>query len=837
MNNSNSMKITDIFYHWKQQSSHGFVTSADLQKYIARINEANLESEADITKFLERLDIEERGEGFVHESEFSQSDISKNGEQKDDDNLERESERVMQKEEGLTQEEKKEVETKNRELNKQPELNVSNEQQKRLSTEKHESLIIMKKLVLLKQMFKKVQEKTEADLVKVDPTLSGKISWTHTLSCGAGKSGITCVMPNKEGKDQSFFVNANVNELLRLPGECAFAQIYGKVQTVIMNSKQKRLANDFTSLVNDNVSVNDLDFGNDDITELIEGKREAIIKALTQHFSRIFPAEFSDLIQNGLYSAKGCNALARYAANAIASELSDEELQKFSKEFFNFARLEQMSNAFKNKDFEKTGITIAKEFLYGDLLTYSRMYELQGGQGKASKNDLLRDASLGVTSENEATELLKRYVDTAFMRKHQAKMMNPNKKKGEYTQEDIQAFCEEYVEKFTKAYNLTPIKLEYVSTGGDKGTYVDFGKTSVIRINVKKVENIVDLTATLSHELTHYVDSSRNKVAGKYNERNGGGLEHAVNDLDLIQMYNYYVERTKEENQKHPEKQEPIKSFKAYKHEYYMTNPDEVHAREKEAEILLFCKTLLLGGKDKDGPLVADELRPEFESIISNELNKLERENIETLRIVAGLSKEEAAKLWAQMKAGDVELSESTTDNAQKVTSATIEEPVVESGQPVVEDENTTTVLPEQEDSGVIFIHKKDISGEIAYPQRVVGNSSAAIQSLKLLGGTAAIFHRIEVEYDDEPEHEQTNEEYIEQSKIDKLTVGQIYDLVGEANYDSETALMAIRMLKREGESSGVRLKQSGGIYSLEISNEALERIKQQAEFESSSMQ
>ena len=708
----NNMKITDLFNHWKDHSFHNSITSTDLQKYVTIINQANLESEADVSKFIERLESEERGEGFVldseqlhEEGESRQEEIDERSDleneidetkktstrDKLDENtgLENEAEMTFVRESsGIDREaaikraqerERIQAEARNEEFQEQIAMAQNQEAQRRLSTEKHESLLIMKKLVLLKVMFKKVQEKTEADLVKINPELAGKISWTHTLSCGAGKAGITCVMPNQNGKNESIFINANVNELLKLPGECALAYMLGKVQTVLMNPKQKQLANNYTALVNNSIDTKDLEFGNDDMVALLAGKRKAIVKALAQHFSRIFPAEFSDLVKMGLYTAKGCNALALYAANAIASEMSDEELKKFSEGFFNFQSLESIAEILKEKDLKAKGISVAEQFIYGDAVTLSRIYNIN--HGIAEKGDLLRDVTKGVTEPGQANELLKRYVDTAFMRKHQAKMMDPNKKKGDYTQADIQEFCEDYTDKFTKAYNLKPIKLEYVTSGGDKGTYVDFGRTSVIRINVKKVENIVDLMATLTHELTHYADSSRNKVAGKYNSRTGGGLEWSVNDLDLIQAYKIYCKEAEQKSEK-------PKPFKQFKNDYYMTNPDELHARESESEILKHCASLLLTEKE-DEQIVSDDLVPFVENIIIAEADRLDRDTVRTY-MAAGLTEQEARQRVEEM--GSEEITPKKKNNPINV-------PVVEEGQ--IKDSDVVGVVPVVEEGQI----------------------------------------------------------------------------------------------------------------------------------------
>lgn len=585
------MKVQSIFDHWRDESHSATIKIADLQKYTQIISRENLETEADILNFLERLDAEERGDGFVLDGTSSEESS--------------ESERSMERSEDSDR-----THPKNKQEQSE-EVEVENASQKqRLSTEKHESLKIMKKLVLLKQIFKKVQERVEEDLVKCDPTLAGQIQWTHTLSAGETKSGIACVMPDKKGHKQSIFVNVNVNEMLKLPGDCAMAAILGKVQRTIVRSKDKAFADSYTKLINNSFSEQDYDFKKDDVHDLIDGKRQAIIKALAQHYSRIFPAEFSDYVKDGVYSLKGCSAHALYTAKLIVSDMSDEELRRFPEKLFHTPTLKEIEEFTGQKDLKDKGVEIGRDFLLGDIVTFSYIYNLD--KNLADKSDLLLDMSQDVATDEQAREVIKRYANSKFMEKHRAKMLDTNKGKGQFTKEDIKDFCEEYSSMFMRAHNLQPIKLEYVTSGGDKGTYVDFGRTHVIRINCAKVENFVDLMATLTHELTHAVDSSRNKVHGRYNEKTGGGLMHSLSDFDMLQMAG---SMTKEQ-------------FEKFKKEYYLTNYDEVRGRCSEYDALTLAADILKG---VDLP---QELKSKYQTIISGEQKRLDGLNNQTLDIM-----------------------------------------------------------------------------------------------------------------------------------------------------------------------------------------------------------
>ena len=600
------MKVQSIFDHWRDESHSATIKIADLQKYTQIISRENLETEADILNFLDRLDAEERGEGFVLDGASSEESS--------------ESERSMERSDNSD-----EIQPKNKQEQSE-EVEVENASQKqRLSTEKHESLKIMKKLVLLKQIFKKVQERVEEDLVKCDPTLAGQIQWTNTLSAGETKSGISCVMPDKKGHKQSIFVNVNVNEMLKLPGDCAMAAILGKVQRTIVRSKDKAFADSYTKLINNSFSEQDYDFKKDDVHDLIDGKRQAIIKALAQHYSRIFPAEFSNYVKDGVYSLKGCSAHALYAAKLIVSDMSDEELRRFPEKLFHMPTLKEIEEFTGQGDLKDKGVEIGRDFLLGDIVTFAYIYKLDNNL--AEKSDLLFDMSKDVATDEEAREVIKRYANSKFMEKHRAKMLDTNKGKGQFTKEDIKDFCEEYASIFMRAHNLQPIKLEYVSSGGDKGTYVDFGRTHVIRINCAKVENIVDLMTTLTHELTHAVDSSRNKVHGRYNERTGGGLMHSLSDFDMLQMAG---SMTKEQ-------------FEKFKKEYYLTNYDEVRGRCSEYEALTLASDIL-GGVD-----LPPELRNKYQTIISGEQKRLDGLNGQTIDLVVArernISVEEARKI------------------------------------------------------------------------------------------------------------------------------------------------------------------------------------------------
>ena len=139
---------------------------------------------------------------------------------------------------------------------------------------------------------------------------------------------------------------------------------------------------------------------------------------------------------------------------------------------------------------------------------------------------------------------------------------------------EIKAFCQKFADHFLQNSHIPSdsYEIEIVhKDGGDLGQYIDSGENGqrlVINITeIQKLDNNAELVMTLAHELTHMVDSSKNKGEEKMSRKGFGLAEH-----NLVGSVN-------ENAPDFVKKMEKV---------YYDVNPHERSARQGELVALEF---------------------------------------------------------------------------------------------------------------------------------------------------------------------------------------------------------------------------------------------------------
>ena len=99
--------------------------------------------------------------------------------------------------------------------------------------------------------------------------------------------------------------------------------------------------------------------------------------------------------------------------------------------------------------------------------------------------------------------------------------------------QSLKEFCTNFTNSYMSAHGLGGIEIRFLndSSNSAMGEYFDCGSSHYIEINLAKVNGLVELTATLAHELTHAVDSCYHKEQGKYNKYGGGILDGTSTDI------------------------------------------------------------------------------------------------------------------------------------------------------------------------------------------------------------------------------------------------------------------------------------------------------------------
>lgn len=166
----------------------------------------------------------------------------------------------------------------------------------------------------------------------------------------------------------------------------------------------------------------------------------------------------------------------------------------------------------------------------------------------------------------------------------------------------LKDFCEKFARRFLQnsgldasSYKITYDKFDRYGNERAAGTYIDYGSSQTININisqVKAINNPAEVVMILAHELTHAVDSSVNKQKGKVTEEGYGLLNNTIGVTGGLEQIKTY-ERVNSNDSKDVERVNAIYRYAVKLTEAcYRLNPNERSAREGELIALEFMKGL-----------------------------------------------------------------------------------------------------------------------------------------------------------------------------------------------------------------------------------------------------
>ena len=193
----------------------------------------------------------------------------------------------------------------------------------------------------------------------------------------------------------------------------------------------------------------------------------------------------------------------------------------------------------------------------------------------------------------------------------------------------VEEFCEFYVHNFLSSNNVSDIEVTFNARGA-LGTFHD-GKRPRININLNKLQKMgsyTELAMTLSHELTHAVDSSKNKSEGNFNKR-GGGLLNTISEN--ISAYDGPEEG-----------KELLVELKSY---CYHINPNERHGRIGELSALMFMNKV--GGKD---PKIKQEMNASVAKYVA-----YQKKTVDMIQSLSTKLPEFSAKFQALVDSGKIQ--------------------------------------------------------------------------------------------------------------------------------------------------------------------------------------
>lgn len=416
-------------------------------------------------------------------------------------------------------------------------------------TSESKNIEIPQKVKSLIKLTKKVVNGLNANLVAKYPNLK-PFSVENSVTYNAlGATGKVELLEAGNAQHLSF----NIKKLTKLPSMEVTAIITKAVVDAIAKQNGKE---------NDNEFIGDL--LNEDKKNAAEDKKKAketkdaelAKKVIAGYLRKYLPAIYAD-------DFKKFDNIANYVAGLIVQEMGESEISKILGPFFDLNSLDISSLAIEKVD----------AFL-------GRTHEARYLKLTQKAEELAIDPEkeiLAVGYEQQAQSILGTDTSDPSYYNLAKKFETLNNGEKVLSGPAVEEFCRFYVHNFLHAHNVKDIEVSFTSKGA-LGSYIDYGTSQAININLQKLKKMgsyTELAQTLSHELTHAVDSSRNKLAGKVNEDGTGLLNNMEEDISGSGATG-----------------DVLKLLNKVNKECYVVNPNERSARTGELSALLFMQKM-----------------------------------------------------------------------------------------------------------------------------------------------------------------------------------------------------------------------------------------------------
>lgn len=308
------------------------------------------------------------------------------------------------------------------------------------------------------------------------------------------------IMNNSKSDILPLSLNIPLDKLITMPSLEVYAILSAATNDVI----QKSLAGK-TGYVSD-IDLAKADTKTQDLTE----KKDTIISNDSKKHAEIILSKYLETFLPNYFGDefKEFDDISKLVAAQIVGELSDEQIQEMMGMFFDFSK-------FDNISIEKVASFTGKD------LSDIRCSKLFSNAQELWMNPDKEPEALN------ATQQYQELMSTSLKGEFKNIIQNGNLNNGF----NIEKFCINYADTFMASNGLKPIKLTFKNQG-DLGEYLDGGGTNqCININLQKISSVTELVSTLSHELTHAVESSMNKSTGKETEQGFGLVDNISNDI------------------------------------------------------------------------------------------------------------------------------------------------------------------------------------------------------------------------------------------------------------------------------------------------------------------
>ncbi len=391
---------------------------------------------------------------------------------------------------------------------------------------------------------------------KLNATLSSKFpnmrpldlekSVTFNASGASGKFEII-----EAGNDQH--ISFNVKKLSTYPSMEVVSIVTKSVTDAIAKQNGRE---------NDKEFYNTILLYNPDGSEPKSKEEKDVLKAkniIAGYLRNFLPAVYADDFEKFV-------AISDYVAKQIIAEMGEKDIEKILSPFFDLETLgvEEIAmdkvDAFLGKTYDARVTKIRKT---ADELLANPQTEVQAFSYLDQANSLMGTNML----DPSYLELAKKFET---MNNGERCLSGPA----------VKEFCMFYVQDFLAKRNVANIEVTFESKGGLGSFYDEGHKININLEKLKKKGSYTELAMTLAHELTHTVDSTKEKLQGHDGLQNdiSEKFRNKTDDADVKTFMNKLLRIS------------------------YRVNPNERNARRGEVYALMFMTKM----SAKDSSLVGD---------------------------------------------------------------------------------------------------------------------------------------------------------------------------------------------------------------------------------------
>lgn len=428
------------------------------------------------------------------------------------------------------------------------------------------------------------------------------INVTDTFSLNSQDARIsTKIKLNDQDKVVDVYVNFNARKMLNLPPQEFYSVVCALLYNSILaksisdigglNTLKKQSENgqsvDFLRPQYDDPNVVRKKGSNAVDTETIDTIKTYLSNFLSQYMDEKNSASYDDI------------------AELVAEEMltTDRSAESILKSMFDVSKI---------KEFEDNSLNEARNSRLVDNVELAmNEYDMLGA----------------LTYEQQAAELLSTRTKSTF---------NAMKNSKEQVQ-NLANFCISFVDDFLRSNGLvnSGVMLTFNRTGTPGNFVKDNNGTRTINIDLSAVKSVTDLVMTMSHEVTHCLDSFK-----PGNENGANGLADSMEYDDIKSLG---LKRGSKESK-----------FLRKIHSYcYHLDPAERRARQGELAGLKFMQALAVND-------------PSLKEDISVNIKKFERYQNRVIKDVATLTGPNAAHLYAELQKEYIDMKGSLSPEVDK---------------------------------------------------------------------------------------------------------------------------------------------------------------------------